>query len=385
LEDLRDLHKEYELAYALSLSFETLLEDLQKATILDTVAGAYRFKYRYIYYYFVASYMKDHISENDIRACISEMSERIYIEENANILLFLAHLVKDQFAIGEMLSKATKVFGEYTPARLEKDAKIFDPAEIKGVSYREIDVAASRKAALERLDEIEEEVRTSEVSSGEQWELQDEVFEFDVAMKTIQILGQMLKNFPGSLRGDLKARLTKECYELGLRALAAAFEAVRESREELIAQMIEFLKANHRGLTSRELEELAMQNVVRFAQMLSFAVVRHVSHSVGSAALVQTYKRVLEEEGSDAAHLIDLSIKLDHETGFPTVDTLRVGRQLKQNDFAVSLLRYLVVNHFYMFHVDFPTRQSVCDNLGISYEKTARIINRNLRKLEGSR
>jgi hypothetical protein len=94
---------------------------------------------------------------------------------------------------------------------------------------------------------------------------------------------------------------------------------------------------------------------------------------------------VLEENGSDAAHLIDLSIKLDHEADFPTVDTLRVGRQLKQNDFALSLLRYLVVNHFYMFHVDFPTRQSVCASLGISYEKATRITNRELRKLEGPR
>lgn len=384
LDDLRSLHEEYERAYALSLAFETLLEDLKKASILDTVAGAYRFKYKYIYYYFVASYVKDHVAEEEVRAQISEMSEKIYVEENANILLFLAHLVKDQFTIGEMLSKAEKVFGGYTPAKLEKDAKIFDPGAIEGVSYREIDVAASRKAALQRMDEIEEEARASEASNGaEPWDQQDEVFEFDVAMKTVQILGQMLKNFPGSLRGDLKARLTKECYELGLRALAAAFETVREARAELMAHMIEYLKANHPGLTLRELEVMAMRDVVRFAQMISYTVVKHVSHSVGSGALVQTYKRVLEENGSNAAHLIDLSIKLDHEANFPAVDALRVGRQLKQNDFALSLLRHLVVNHFYMFHVDFPTRQSVCDNLGISYEKAARIINRDLRKLEG--
>lgn len=386
LEDLRGLHEEYERAYALSLPFETLLEDLKKANILDTVAGAYRFKYKYIYYYFVANYVKDHVSEEEVRARISDMSEKIYVEENANILLFLAHLVKDQFAIGEMLSKAEKVFGEYEPARLEKDAKIFDQGSLEGVSYRETDVAASRRAALQRMDEIEEAVRTSEIPNDtEQWDHHDEIFEFDVAMKTVQILGQMLKNFPGSLRSELKARLTKECYELGLRALAAMFEAVKEAREELMAHTIEYFKANHPGLTPRELEEMAMQDVVRFAQTTSYTVVKHVSNSVGSGALVQTYKTVLEENGSNAAHLIDLSIKLDQEADFPKVEALRVGRRLKPNDFALSILRYLVVNHFYMFHVDFPTRQSVCDNLGISYEKAARIIKRDLRKLEGSR
>ncbi|MBA2527869.1 MAG: metallophosphoesterase [Pyrinomonadaceae bacterium] len=386
LEDLRGLHEEYERVYALSLPFETLLENLKNANILDTVAGAYRFKYKYIHYYFVASYVKDYVSEEEVRARISDMSEKIYVEENANILLFLAHLVKDQFAIGEMLSKAEKVFGGYTPAKLEKDAQIFDRGAIGSVSYRESAVAASRKAELQRIDESEEVARASEVSNGaEPWDSEDEIFEIDVAMKSVQILGQMLKNFPGSLRGDLKARLTKECYELGLRTLAAMFEAIKEAREELVADTTEYLKANHPGLTLRELEEMAIQNVVRFAQMTSYTVVKHVSHSVGSGALVQTYKRVLEENGSDAAHLIDLSIKLDHEADFPTVDTLRVGRQLKQNDFALSLLRYLVVNHFYMFHVVFPTRQSVCASLGISYEKATRITNRELRKLEGPR
>ena len=315
------------------------------------------------------------------------MSEKIYVEENANILLFLAHLVKDQFAIGEMLSKAEKVFEGYAPAKLEKDAKIFDPGAIGGVSYRESDVVSSRKATLQRMDEIEETAQPSAGSGApESWEMQrDEIFEFDVAMKTVQILGQMLKNFPGSLRGDLKARLTRECYELGLRALAAVFAQVKEAREELMVYMMEYLKANYRGLTPREMEELAMRNVVGFAHALSYAVVKHVSHSVGSGALTQTYKRVLEENGSAAARLIDVSIKLDHEPEFPKVDALRLGNQLKPNDFAASLLRYLVVNHFYMFHVDFPTRQSVCDQLGISYKKTARITNRELRKLESSR
>lgn len=114
-EDLRGLHEEYERAYALSLPFETLLEDLKRANILDTVAGAYRFKYKYIRYYFVANYVKDYVSEEEVRAQISDMSEKIYVEENANILLFLAHLVKDQFTIGEMLSKAEKVFGDHAP------------------------------------------------------------------------------------------------------------------------------------------------------------------------------------------------------------------------------------------------------------------------------
>lgn len=386
LDDLKIIHREYEKAYALSLPFEALLEDLKESKILESLSGAYRFKYKYIYYYFVANYVKDNVSEGEVRALVSEMSERIYVAENANILLFLSYLVKDKFAIEQMLAKARKVFEGYAPAKLEEDAKIFDTGGAIGkVSYKDSSVTSSRRTALERMDAIEEANRSSVDAVELVAEVQDEAFEYDVAMKTIQILGQMLKNFPGSLQGDRKAALTRECHQLGMRTLAAAIEQVMNDRDKLVSIIAERLKSDHpESVPPRELEELARRNILNLTQAFSFGIVKHVSNSIGSPKLTETYKAVLEQEdGSAAARLIHHAVKLDHEAEFPQVDTVRLGAYLKKNRFAMSLLRYLVVKHFYMFHEKRPTRQSVCDHLGISYEKAARIPKQELRKLEG--
>jgi hypothetical protein len=51
----------------------------------------------------------------------------------------------------------------------------------------------------------------------------EEILQHNAAFKTIQILGQVLKNFTGSLRGGPKRQLMEECYGLGLRVLGNIF------------------------------------------------------------------------------------------------------------------------------------------------------------------
>ena len=98
-------------------------------------------------------------------------------------------------------------------------------------------------------------------------------------------------------------------------------------------------------------------------------VVKKVSHSVGSGALAQTYKRVLENDPSEAKSLIDASIKLDHNAGFPDREIAKLGESLESNPFAMFVLRQLVVTHLYMFKVELEKKQRICAALDIPYER----------------
>ncbi len=98
-------------------------------------------------------------------------------------------------------------------------------------------------------------------------------------------------------------------------------------------------------------------------------VVKKISHSVGSSALTQTYKRVIESDPSDAKRLIDASIKLDHKADFPDREMAKLGKSLESNPFAMFLLRQLVVTHLYMFKVNLEKKQRVCAALDIPYER----------------
>ena len=53
-----------------------------------------------------------------------------------------------------------------------------------------------------------------------------ESLKVDFASKSLQVMGQVLKNFPLDLKADLKLSLTKRSYELTLRTLRRFLELV---------------------------------------------------------------------------------------------------------------------------------------------------------------
>lgn len=383
-EELEKVHRDYELAYDLAIPFERILADLKRARILNEVTeGYYAFKYRYIYYYFVANYLKEHISEDTVRGRISDMSATIYIEEHANILLFLAHLIKDPFTINQMIGEAKKLYDGFAPAEFGDEVAFFgEKTAVEEVRYSERVASTFRRETLERADEIERESRAEPEPPASHPDDEDaaDIFEFDVAMKTVQILGQMLKNFPGSLPAAQKSELTTECYELGLRSLGAIFAHVKEASDQILDDLVEYLRRQQRETTTQDLVERAKRDVNRFARLVAYVVVKRVSHSVGSSALTQTYKRVLESDPSDAKRLIDASIKLDHRADFPDREMEKLGKSLDSNPFAMFLLRQLVVTHLYMFKVDLEKKQRVCAALDIPYEGL-KVTDPKLRKL----
>jgi hypothetical protein len=52
---------------------------------------------------------------------------------------------------------------------------------------------------------------------------------------------------------------------------------------------------------------------------------------------------------------------------FPEKALLELGKDLAENELALSVLRALTVNHFHLFNEKFDTKQRVCENLGIRY------------------
>jgi hypothetical protein len=61
--------------------------------------------------------------------------------------------------------------------------------------------------------------------------------EINAAMKTVQVIGQSLRNFPGSLRGDLKREMALESYRLGLRTFGMLCRIISTNIESVQQQM----------------------------------------------------------------------------------------------------------------------------------------------------
>jgi hypothetical protein len=367
--DLRGVHAAYEEDLHLKVSFVQLIQDLQRCRILDQDRDSYRFKYRYIYYYFVALYLRDRLSDPGIRETIERASAAVFVENNANIMLFLAHLSRDPFIIRTVLSEARKIYSEFEPAQLEADVDFVNQSSTDyELTYVDGDVTVSRRKLLSELDEVDrgrEQTATDGEPPAAETSETEPVRRINIALKTIQILGQILKNFAGSIVGDVKTEIAEECYRLGLRSLAAIFHLMRGNEEAVVGAIFEILKREHPSTNTRALFERAKSGVYVLARIMAYGIIKRVAYALGSDRLSVTYSKVVERWRCNAVLLIDTSLKLDHMTELPESQIATQMKIFRRNPLAESLLRQLVLDHLYLFDVNYVVKQRLCQKVKI--------------------
>ena len=371
--ELQNIHEIYEERYDIKRPFVVVKQQLLHQNILVQINDSLKFKYTYLYNYFVASYFKDHITDEEIRIIITNMCHSAHIESNANILLFLAHLSRDPMVIGQLLSAARSRYADFKPTDLKNDIVFLNDLGLTSSEavYKESDPQETREAMLVQMDQTTPpDVGSIEVVSKEsdiEVNADDPIVQFVTALRHLEILGQILKNFPGSLEGEAKREIARECYDLGLRALSVVFEMIRAEQEEILNKVSEVLRRQHPSFTSLEIESRAKETFVGLAHALSYGMIKKVAQSVGSPELSSTFERLLKDSGTAAYRLINSALDLDHKTDFPS-ESIRCAKDKFDGDpLAMSLLRHLVISHFHLFPVDFRTKQSICAALKIEY------------------
>ena len=153
-----------------------------------------------------------------------------------------------------MLEAASQLFQDYKECEFSDDIGFLNELMIfnKEWKLQNTDPTENRKRMLEVRDEVEERRRdddtfdqNEEVSSVDM-KLEDKQFKelinINAAFKTIQIMGQILRNFGGSTPGDLKYELARNCNALGLRILSCFLRLLGESKDILIEKLMGYIK-----------------------------------------------------------------------------------------------------------------------------------------------
>lgn len=199
----------------------------------------------------------------------------------------------------------------------------------------------------------------------------DMIAKLNHAFKTMEIIGQILKNYYGSIKGTQKLDLCEEAYSIGLRSLNVFLSKLSDEKEMFVRYIKEMIIS--RGIEEHKIEDKAKIMLFNFCSMIAYIFIKKISNSVGSENLVETFRRILQDNSSVAIQLIDISIKLDHFNFIPyrEIDTLQ--KNLKGNLLGRSVLQKLVYYFLYMFETSYIDKQKICESVGISIE-TQRLI-----------
>jgi hypothetical protein len=373
--DLKAIHDGYYNEYKINLNQDELINQLLEAQILSRANGVVRFKYKYIYCYFVAKYFQDNIAnltgEGDLRLQLQDIAYKVYLEDYANIIIFYVYLTKDRGFIEHLLANAYRIYSEQAPCDLTSHVDFVNRLGADGARLElpGTDVETNREEVLRRKDAAEEEAQSFEEKQPEAIKYDDklpDLVKIHIALKNLRILGQVLRNFPGALKADLKVDLAFGSYQLGLRTLRAIMLVAETNIEELrfyIARVIQERRA------VKDPEELAKETdkvVVSLTRDVAFGMVKRISQAVGLEELEETYKEVLDRDGGRLpVRIIDYALKLDHFARFPRPELEHIVGLTDRNPFAMRLLRDLTADYLYLFPTDYRVRQYIGDTLGI--------------------
>jgi predicted phosphodiesterase len=364
------LHEKYEVLPDFQRQTGQLLEMQLIAQHNDLIT----FRHPYIHYYFLALYFRDHISDQKIAGDIRVLTSQLYKVESANTLLFLAHLSKDQIILDSLLASAESQYSGCDEAKLEEDVAFLNQLSgtVSKLKIPERPLVETRQENLESQDVARAEESEFEIQQQAVIENENSILgRLNAALKTIQILGQFLKNFPANLDRPQKNRIIAACSKLGRQALGDVLGMVKRNESELLEEMLFLISRRRPGIEPEKLRNRAASAVVALCEIASTGMIHRLSYAIGSNELSTTYDRIFPLHDETIMRLLYVSLQLEHYDHFPEGLIDQEIIRLNRSPFAFRILCCLVIRHLAIFPADFRLKQRLAKLLDLDYQKVS--------------
>lgn len=365
--------------------FQKRIDLLVECKILERRGEYFSFRYPYIYYYFLGKYLSDNLQEVTVRERIERYCKHLYIRDYANSVLFLAHHSRDPFVYEKIVEVLHGLFPDKKAIEFGGDTQMLSALveSAPKLVFNGGDAIENRREAREKQDEMA-------ASEGEALDVDAEeetlslISKLTLLFKTVEILGQILKNQYATIPNVEKKRLLDEAFSGPLRALRDFFDFIGTDHEILVGEIEKFIAENDSKITDEKRKKLARDAVCSLIATISFGTIYKTALSVGSEHLRETISKVAETNGTDAYHLIELAVKLESRAGIPYKLIGDLKDRTKSDACAYQILQRIVLNYLYMFKTKETEKQQLCSELGISMQaqRTIDLRTKNTKRLK---
>ncbi|HKO61520.1 MAG TPA: metallophosphoesterase [Pyrinomonadaceae bacterium] len=381
--DLNEVIEKYNSEYRSNIDVQRFLKELRKAQILSRqVTGTWKFIGSHLRDFFVAKYLARALGDDgspqqkEANSTIETMVETLVYEPHTRILLFLVYEAKSNTRlINYILNEARLVFGNSQPTDLEADVKFLNDVEQAMLDENLLQSADPRKNQ-DLQDQAqktgEEDADTSAIQDYKKKlvKYSDDLDHFTktaFALKMIELVGQLVKSFSGTIRAELKEKLIQECVDVGLRLLFAIFKTNEKHLQELGAILRHLIREYNDRLQSKNLLSRLDELLLLLHNDMAYGVIKRVSQSIGHVDLRGSFTDVFKEREQVSYQLVEAAIRLDNYA--PSAKSLmEFGKELldSKNKFAYNILRRLVADYVNYSEIDRKERQKLVEKFQLA-------------------
>jgi hypothetical protein len=361
--------EEYKKNYNFYIEDDALIKLYNSKIFLKNNLGNYIFAYDYLYYYFVAKYLSEHI--NNRFSLIKDMIANLHKNENAYILIFLLHHTKEDEIMEELLKAAKSIFS------LVKKTTTLKKEELKFVDEKIKDIVAEAILPENLNPEKEREKRLDIQQDAEDLDIEDEltdnnsndfVTEFRKGIKIVEVIGQIAKNRAGSLKRQKIKDILTDGININLRIITILLNVMAKQEER--KQIIDFISTKLRLYMrhkNKKIENIDIQQLKKYATIIfwhlpfvsTYDAVKKIIHSLGSDKLLDVISELYDENKTPANCLLKHGIFMWYGKNLQ-LDNIK--RELEEKDFSETAKRvmyYLIIEHCSMHKISQKERQRV--------------------------
>ena len=182
------------------------------------------------------------------------------------------------------------------------------------------------------------------------------------SLRSIEVVGQIVKNRQGSLKKPDIKNMVKDMYEAAFRTISYFGNIIESERTQVIEDVVNNKKE---GVSNDEIKkkldtffELTSLNFCLF-------VFSKVVSSVGNKELRSTFSQIAREMGTPAAKLVSFAIiSCYNKIAIPDLESLVT--ELHDNPVAMSIIRARVRSYLYNTHVTYSDRQKIINAVNLN-------------------
>lgn len=362
---LDEFFREYGKKY-LSVNSSNVLKKLIDNSILHEKGVLTDFKYPYIYYFFVGKKIAESYSiSGEVEGKVQNLFDNLHREDFANILIFITHHTKDLWLIRKIETVLAELFEEQEQASLTKKQLSFMQDFIKLIPkliMEQREIQKERHDHNKRLDEIERVNDDEELGDAN-----DLLAKINKTFKGVEIAGQIIRNRHATMTRDELYLLADSGISAGLRFLNYFIKLSDTAKNEII-KIISLQLSEHPNLPNTDIESNAQGAYLHLTYGVINALVKKISSAIGSAEAAEIYQALEEQTQTPAHALIKQSIELQFKRRIDIKSIEKTVAKLHDNPVCVRIIKEMVVQHVYMFPVEYKTKQQLAELLEISVQ-----------------
>ncbi|MBE4867905.1 toll-Interleukin receptor, partial [Enterobacter cloacae complex sp. S4] len=346
---------------------DTVIGRLRSNSILTLKNGKTDFKYPYLFYFFAAKKIAEsYTTDNDVCEKTKVILNNLHREDYANILVFVTHHTKDKWVLESIQTALSCLFDDQKPAVLSTSQLTFLGAfiaQIPGLIMEQREVRDERKKHHELLDDIER--NANELDAFEE---NDILAKINKTFKGMEIAGQIVRNRHATLTREALLDLTVKGADTGLRFLNY-FICLSDIAKHEVVKLVELTLSENPNFTNEQIKKEATKFFLQMTYGVINGVIRKIASSIGSKEASEIYDEIGGSEPTPAEILLKQAIQLQFKRKMDVETIAYTVSQLQGNPVCIRILKEMIIQHVYMFPVDYRDKQRIDAMLELSVKQ----------------